>query len=167
MSVQNLEVFISRFLSGLHLEMLIHGNMMRESAESLAARVQERLTTQALTRPLLPSQLMRQREYQLREGRIVHKGNCHTFVHTHWNYKFMHHQWQNIFSLVSKYWQMSNITGSSSVYVAENAVHRISAVETYFQCGQQGTHQNMLLELLCQIFAEPAFDELRTKVCIV
>ncbi|KAK3874449.1 hypothetical protein Pcinc_020613 [Petrolisthes cinctipes] len=120
MSVQNLEVFISRFLSGLHLEMLIHGNMMRESAEGLAAQVQERLTTHAHTRPLLPSQLLRQREYQLREG-------------------------------------------SSYVYPAENAVHRSSAVETYFQCGQQGTHQNMLLELLCQIFAEPAFDELRTK----
>lgn len=81
MSVQNLEVFISRFLSGLHLEMLIHGNMMREGAEGLAARVQEQLTSHALTRPLLPSQLMRQREYQLREGRIAQDWNYHTFLH--------------------------------------------------------------------------------------
>lgn len=50
------------------------------------------------------------------------------------------------------------------MYQAENAVHRDSAIETFFQCGMQGTHPNMLLELLCQIFAEPAFDELRTKV---
>lgn len=58
----------------------------------------------------------------------------------------------------------SFIPGSSLVYQAENTVHRDSAIETFFQCGMQGTHPNMLLELLCQIFAEPAFDELRTKV---
>lgn len=120
MTVENLEAFIPRFLSGLHIEMLIHGNMLQESAVTLAAMIQEKLTTSCGTRPLLPSQLTRQREYQLRDG-------C------------------------------------SLVYLAENSVHRSSSVETYFQCGLQGTHQNMLLELLCQIFAEPAFDELRTK----
>ncbi|XP_050730176.1 insulin-degrading enzyme-like isoform X1 [Eriocheir sinensis] len=120
MTVENLEAFIPRFLSGLHVEMLIHGNMMRESAVTLASTLQEQLTSRAHTRPLLPSQLARQREYQLRDG-------------------------------------------TSNVYQAENTVHKSSAVETYFQCGMQATHNNMLLELLCQIFAEPAFDELRTK----
>lgn len=120
MTVESLEAFIPRFLSGLHIEMLIHGNMLQESAAALASTIQDKLMTMSHTRPLLPSQLARQREYQLLD-------EC------------------------------------SLVYQAENNVHRSSAVETYFQCGLQGTHQNMLLELLCQIFAEPAFDELRTK----
>nr|XP_045607622.1 insulin-degrading enzyme-like [Procambarus clarkii] len=120
MTVENLEAFIPRFLSGLHIEMLIHGNMLKDAALALAGTIQEKLTTKSGTRPLVPSQLTRQREYQLRDG-------C------------------------------------SLVYLADNNVHRSSSVETYFQCGLQDTHQNMLLELLCQIFAEPAFDELRTK----
>ncbi|XP_045108140.1 insulin-degrading enzyme-like isoform X1 [Portunus trituberculatus] len=120
MTVETVEAFIPRFLSGLHVEMLIHGNMRKESAATLATTLQDQLTSRAHTRPLLPSQLVRQREYQLRDG-------------------------------------------SSQMYRAENSVHKSSAVETYFQCGMQETHNNMLLELLCQIFAEPAFDELRTK----
>ncbi|XP_066956310.1 insulin-degrading enzyme [Macrobrachium rosenbergii] len=120
LTVPSLESFIHRFLSGLHLEMLIHGNMSKEAACNLAAAVQDNLTKRSHTRSLLPSQLIRQREYQLTDE-------------------------------------------SSYVYKAENRIHRSSAVETYFQCGVQGTHQNMLLELLCQIIFEPAFDELRTK----
>ncbi|KAK7077939.1 hypothetical protein SK128_003283 [Halocaridina rubra] len=120
LTVESLENFIPRFLSGLHIEMLIHGNMSQDAAMSLADIIQDHLKKSAHTRPLLPSQLTRQREYQLSD-------DC------------------------------------SLVYQADNSVHRSSAVETYFQCGVQGTHQNMLLELLCQIIAEPAFDELRTK----
>merc|ERR1711962_872943 len=120
LTVQSLEWFIPRFLSNLHLEVLVHGNMKRTTAQSIADSIQESLVSKANTRPLLPSQLTRERELQLKDE-------------------------------------------SSMVYPAENTVHRSSAVETYYQCGLQRTHQNMLLELLCQIFAEPAFDELRTK----
>ncbi|XP_076044547.1 insulin degrading metalloproteinase isoform X2 [Oratosquilla oratoria] len=120
LSVEGMEGFIPRFLTNLHLEFLIHGNVTKEQALDLATLVEEKLTSVSSTKPLLPSQLRREREFQLDDG-------C------------------------------------SYIYQAENSVHRSSAVETYFQCGMQGTHQNMLLELLCQIFAEPAFDELRTK----
>jgi len=120
LTVQSLEWFVPRFLSNMHLEVLVHGNMLRTTAQSIADSIQESLVSKANTRQLLPSQLTRERELQIKDE-------------------------------------------SSKVYPAENSVHRSSAVETYFQCGLQGTHQNMLLELLCQIFAEPAFDELRTK----
>ncbi|XP_063610244.1 insulin-degrading enzyme-like isoform X2 [Penaeus indicus] len=120
LTVEALEAFIPRFLSNLHIEMLVHGNATRDAAMRMSSIIQKHLTDKAHTKPLLNSQLTRQREYQLKDG-------------------------------------------SSLVYKAENAVHRDSAIETFFQCGMQGTHPNMLLELLCQIFAEPAFDELRTK----
>ena len=49
------------------------------------------------------------------------------------------------------------------MYRRENEVHPGSAIETYYQCGVQVTHSNMLLELFCQIISEPCFDILRTK----
>ncbi len=49
------------------------------------------------------------------------------------------------------------------MYRRENEVHPGSAIETYYQCGVQVTHSNMLLELFCQIISEPCFDILRTE----
>ncbi|KAG7155866.1 Insulin-degrading enzyme-like [Homarus americanus] len=148
MTVESLEAFIPRFLSALHIEMLVHGNMLKESALTLASTIQDKLTTSCQTRALLPSQLTRQREYQLRDGK----------------FKFMPSLFIIFVSVMMTFLlTFSNFSGCSLVYLADNNVHRSSSVETYFQCGLQSTHHNMLLELLCQIFAEPAFDELRTK----
>ncbi|KAH9525028.1 hypothetical protein Btru_000137 [Bulinus truncatus] len=44
----------------------------------------------------------------------------------------------------------------------KNLVHESSSIEVYFQCGQQTTETNMLLEL-CQVISEPCFNTLRTK----
>ncbi|RXG67447.1 Insulin-degrading enzyme [Armadillidium vulgare] len=120
LTVENLETFIPRFLSNLHLEFLIHGNASKEQAEKIAEIVISHISQHSHTKPLLPSQLVRQREYQLP-------------------------------------------LGCSFVYEAENTIHKSSAVETFYQFGQMNTHENMLGELLVQIFKEPAFDELRTK----
>ncbi|MPC25299.1 Insulin-degrading enzyme [Portunus trituberculatus] len=346
MTVETVEAFIPRFLSGLHVEMLIHGNMRKESAATLATTLQDQLTSRAHTRPLLPSQLVRQREYQLRDGKygricgccpldlphhtihhhFIHYPHHHHFIHHHititsstiyititsssttspllhplstspslhppstspslhppphhhyfiihititsstttspllhppstspslhplphhqhfihrhititsstvtspllhppshhhyfihrhititsstvtppslhpppHHHHFIHHHITITSSttttlttagtslshhttqipssttaatspptphLTSPLTVPLSTTGSSQMYRAENSVHKSSAVETYFQCGMQETHNNMLLELLCQIFAEPAFDELRTK----
>ena len=115
-----MESFIPRFLSNLHIEFLIHGNMSQKDSLRLSEIVIDHLTQHMHTRPLLPSQMLRQREHQLpsRTSWACHK---------------------------------------------ENNVHKSSAVGTYYQCGMQSTHENTLLELIGQIFAEPAFDELRTK----
>lgn len=51
----------------------------------------------------------------------------------------------------------------NALYCFENKIHSSSAVGVYFQCGMQETHQNVALELMCQIFNEPAFNQLRTK----
>uniref|UniRef100_A0A8C4NB61 Insulin-degrading enzyme n=2 Tax=Eptatretus burgeri TaxID=7764 RepID=A0A8C4NB61_EPTBU len=49
------------------------------------------------------------------------------------------------------------------VFQQKNEVHNNCGVEIYFQSDVQSTHDNMLLELVCQIIAEPCFHTLRTK----
>ncbi|CAL4184856.1 unnamed protein product [Meganyctiphanes norvegica] len=51
----------------------------------------------------------------------------------------------------------------NALYCFVNKVHMSSAVGIYFQCGMQETHQNVALELMCQIFNEPSFNQLRNK----
>jgi hypothetical protein len=53
--------------------------------------------------------------------------------------------------------------GCYYVYQETNKVHKSSSIEIYYQCGQQATHTNMLLELFVQIISEPCFNILRTK----
>jgi len=45
----------------------------------------------------------------------------------------------------------------------KNFVHDSSAIEVYYQVGQQSTTTNMLLELFCQVIREPCFNVLRTQ----
>uniref|UniRef100_A0A3Q3AY03 Insulin-degrading enzyme n=1 Tax=Kryptolebias marmoratus TaxID=37003 RepID=A0A3Q3AY03_KRYMA len=49
------------------------------------------------------------------------------------------------------------------VYQQRNEVHNNCGIEIYYQTDMQTTHENMLLELFCQIISEPCFNTLRTK----
>lgn len=42
-------------------------------------------------------------------------------------------------------------------------MHNNCGIEIYYQTDMQTTHDNMLLELFCQIISEPCFNTLRTK----
>ncbi|XP_045188841.2 insulin-degrading enzyme-like [Mercenaria mercenaria] len=53
--------------------------------------------------------------------------------------------------------------GCYYIYQETNSVHKSSSIEIYYQCGQQATNTNMLLELFVQIISEPCFNILRTK----
>jgi insulysin len=53
--------------------------------------------------------------------------------------------------------------GGVYLYKSNNEVHRSSALEVYYQCNMQETHNNMVLELFCQVISEPCFDILRTQ----
>ena len=54
-------------------------------------------------------------------------------------------------------------SGGWYVYQQKNEVHNNSGIEIYYQTDMQSTHDNMLLELFCQIISEPCFNTLRTK----
>ncbi|XP_078079642.1 insulin-degrading enzyme isoform X1 [Mustelus asterias] len=49
------------------------------------------------------------------------------------------------------------------VYQQRNEVHNNCGIEIYYQTDMQNTHENVLLELFCQIISEPCFNTLRTK----
>jgi len=53
--------------------------------------------------------------------------------------------------------------GCCFVYQQQNNVHKSSSLEVYYQCSVEDTHNNMVLELFCQIISEPCFDILRTQ----
>lgn len=53
--------------------------------------------------------------------------------------------------------------GCNSVFLKENTVHKTNAIEVYYQCGEQSTHQNALVELFCQVISESSFNVLRTQ----
>ncbi|BFZ09211.1 hypothetical protein BsWGS_12249 [Bradybaena similaris] len=53
--------------------------------------------------------------------------------------------------------------GCYFIHKEKNVVHESSGIEVYYQCGQQNTESNMLLELFCQVIGEPCFNILRTQ----
>lgn len=53
--------------------------------------------------------------------------------------------------------------GGSFVFIKNNVVHKTSAIEVYYQCGVQNTHNNALVELFCQVINESCFNTLRTQ----
>lgn len=55
------------------------------------------------------------------------------------------------------------VPGGWYVYQQRNEVHNNCGIEIYYQTDMQTTHDNMLLELFCQIIHEPCFNTLRTK----
>lgn len=65
-TVKRLEQYIRDFLSRMHVECLIHGNVNRPKALALASIVEQKLkSTNANTLPLLSRQLLLKREYKL------------------------------------------------------------------------------------------------------
>lgn len=67
-TLERMEEFIPQLLSRLHVECLIHGNVDKEKALKLAQIVEDRLKSRVALRPLLPQQLLRDREIQLVDG---------------------------------------------------------------------------------------------------
>ncbi|XP_053548914.1 insulin-degrading enzyme [Bombina bombina] len=67
-TLHRLKAFIPQLLSRLHVEALIHGNVTKQAALGIMQVVEDTLTEHALTKPLLPSQLVRYREVQLPDG---------------------------------------------------------------------------------------------------
>ena len=64
-TVPMLQSFVELFLSRLHLEVLLHGNMTRQQAVDLVTKVESLLVH---TQPLLPSQQLMLREVKLPSG---------------------------------------------------------------------------------------------------
>ncbi|XP_076831395.1 insulin-degrading enzyme isoform X2 [Brachyhypopomus gauderio] len=66
-------------------------------------------------------------------------------------------------SQLIRYREVQVPDGGWYVYQQRNEVHNNCGIEIYYQTDMQSTHDNMLLELLCQIISEPCFNTLRTK----
>lgn len=65
-TVDRLKQYIQDFLSRMHVECLIHGNVNKQKATAIASIVEQKLkTTNANTLPLLSRQLLLKREYKL------------------------------------------------------------------------------------------------------
>ncbi|TRY55892.1 hypothetical protein DNTS_029134 [Danionella cerebrum] len=66
-------------------------------------------------------------------------------------------------SQLIRYREVQVPDGGWYVYQQRNEVHNNCGIEIYYQTDMQNTHENMLLELFCQIISEPCFNTLRTK----
>ncbi|KAJ8935785.1 hypothetical protein NQ314_012635 [Rhamnusium bicolor] len=83
-TIERLEAFIPQILSKMHIECLVHGNVNKEKALHLVQIVEENLTSNLNMSPLLPRQLLLNRELKLEEGchylyevqNDVHKSSC-------------------------------------------------------------------------------------------
>lgn len=84
-TVENLEYFTKEFLSRLHVECLIYGNVNKQAALELAGLVEDKLKlTNSVTLPLLSRQLLTKREFKLVDGETYlfetenefHKSSC-------------------------------------------------------------------------------------------
>jgi insulysin len=82
--MDKLEAFIPQILSKMHIECLIHGNANKEKALQLVQIVEDRLLSTLNMSPLLPRQLLLNRELKLEDGcnyvyevqNDVHKESC-------------------------------------------------------------------------------------------
>uniref|UniRef100_A0A646QDK3 Insulin-degrading enzyme n=1 Tax=Hemiscolopendra marginata TaxID=943146 RepID=A0A646QDK3_9MYRI len=120
LTLDKMHIFIKELLSKIHIEALIHGNISKQKAFELVTIIESKLQQNMKSKPLLPSQLIRDREVQLSNG-------------------------------------------SSYLFKCTNSVHSSSCIIVYYQSGLQETHLNVVLELFCQIIAEPCFNILRTQ----
>ncbi|KAH0808873.1 hypothetical protein GEV33_013918 [Tenebrio molitor] len=84
LTMDKLEAFIPQILSKMHIECLIHGNANKEKALQLVQIVEDRLLSTLNMSPLLPRQLLLNRELKLEDGcnyvyevqNDVHKESC-------------------------------------------------------------------------------------------
>ncbi|XP_018580177.1 insulin-degrading enzyme [Anoplophora glabripennis] len=83
-TIDRLEAFIPQILSKMHIESLVHGNVNKEKAIQLVHIVEDHLTSSLNMSPLLPRQLLLNRELKLEGGchysyevqNDVHKSSC-------------------------------------------------------------------------------------------
>ncbi|XP_050296511.1 insulin-degrading enzyme [Anthonomus grandis grandis] len=83
-TIDRLEAFIPQILSKMHIECLIHGNANKERALQMVQIVEDALTSSNNMSPLLPRQLLLNRELKLEDGchylyekqNGVHKSSC-------------------------------------------------------------------------------------------
>lgn len=59
--------------------------------------------------------------------------------------------------------QFKLFDGKSHVYTKNNTVHKTAGIEVYYQCKEQTTRDNALVELFCQVINESSFNVLRTQ----
>ncbi len=52
---------------------------------------------------------------------------------------------------------------SEHVFIQNNKIHKTIGIESYFQCTEKNTRNNVLIELFCQIISEPTYNVLRTQ----
>ena len=64
--------FIPRLLSNIHVECLVYGNCSPDHARALYTGVVDKLTSDCKSRPLMPSQLMKEREVELRNQHSIY-----------------------------------------------------------------------------------------------
>ncbi|XP_060526171.1 insulin-degrading enzyme [Cylas formicarius] len=84
LTLEMLEAFIPQVLSKMHIECLVHGNADKAKALDLVRIVEELLTAKMNMSPLLPRQLLLNRELKLEDGchysyekqNGVHKSSC-------------------------------------------------------------------------------------------
>ncbi|CAG9861187.1 unnamed protein product [Phyllotreta striolata] len=84
LTIERLEAFIPQVLSKMHIECLVHGNANKAKALELVQIVEDSLTHTLSMSPLLPRQLLLNRELKLENGceysyvvqNEVHKSSC-------------------------------------------------------------------------------------------
>ncbi|GAB6025052.1 hypothetical protein CHUAL_010157 [Chamberlinius hualienensis] len=84
-----LQAYIPKLLGKLHIETLFHGNITKQRALDMVALVENQLQTKMQTKPLLKSQLVRDREIQLPDNshylmkteNLVHPCQCITIYY--------------------------------------------------------------------------------------
>ncbi|XP_033106697.1 insulin-degrading enzyme-like [Anneissia japonica] len=75
-TVERLTAFIPQLLSRLHIEALFHGNLTKQRALEVVDMIETVLNDHCATKPLLPSQLVKQREIQLPDGCYYQYHKC-------------------------------------------------------------------------------------------
>jgi len=83
LTVEAVTDFIPRLLASLHLECLVYGNCTQTQALALYTKLVDKLTADCGSKPLLASQLVKEREVELRDPcsvftttNTVHKSSC-------------------------------------------------------------------------------------------
>ena len=72
LTVEAVTDFIPRLLANLHVECLVFGNCTPEHAISLYEGVVTKLSQECQSKPLLPSQLTKEREVELRDRHSIY-----------------------------------------------------------------------------------------------
>lgn len=139
-TAEDIQAFYPTILSHLHLEALVHGNIVKEEAQKMLNSVLEILNP----KELLPSQLIGHRSVILPEGKRgrLMFGNRITLTFV-------------LFHLGTKWVYQRQV---------EDPLNVNSGIEYLIQVGNvTQTDLRARLSLLAQIAQEPCFDQLRTK----